>query len=195
MLDVPLGISPGDMERKAMDTQGLKDLFNELEFKTLASRILASTKQPKEETGRLAAEESRAQSKRKSNEGPAPESGTLFGSPATATSEETETHLKTIDQVDHHYELVSDFEGVVKLSETLSGLQEFCFDTETTGLDPIESELVGIAFSWLPHQGIYVAFGQDKKEMLSWLKEIARPLSDPGIGKTGQIPAGPGRIR
>lgn len=184
--DVPLGISPGEMERKPPNQQHLKELFNELEFRNLASRILGNTDQMKAQSDGPTVEEPTGQLNAESNEGPPPEAGTLFGNPLSVIPEETLSQFKTIDQVDHRYELVNDFEGVKKLAEILSGLKEFCFDTETTGLDPIESEIVGIAFSWLPQQGVYVAFGQDRKEMLSWLEEIAKPLGNPSIQKNGQ---------
>jgi len=166
VLDVPVQISPTEMKRKNQDNMALKMLFNELEFKNLASRILGNLEQPKEEPAHVA--------------------GTLFGIPAAIEPEETISAFNTIDTVEHRYVLVNNLEGIRELVKTLSGLEEFCFDTETTGLDPIEAELVGIAFSWQSHQGVYVAFGQDEKEMLSWLDEISKPFSNPSIGKTGQ---------
>ncbi len=166
VLDVPTGISSSEMVRKNPDQNLLKDLFNELEFKNLASRILGNIPQQKEE--------------------PAHAAGTLFGLSAAGASEESIPDYKTIDTVEHWYDLVSDPGSVRKLAETLSGLDEFCFDTETTGLDPIEAELVGIAFSWKAHRGVYVAFGQDRKEVLALLEVLAKPFSDPFIGKTGQ---------
>ncbi|MFH0759277.1 MAG: DNA polymerase I [Bacteroidota bacterium] len=164
--DVPTGISSSEMVRKIPDQNLLRDLFNELEFKNLASRILGNLPQQKEETSHA--------------------TGTLFDLPAAEASGEAIPDYKTIDTVKHRYDLVTDPGGVRKLAETLADLDEFCFDTETTGLDPIEAELVGIAFSWKAHQGVYVAFGQERKEVLALLEELAKPFSDPSIGKTGQ---------
>ncbi len=94
--------------------------------------------------------------------------------------------LKNIDSVDHSYHLVSDYEGVQDLAKTLSGLKSFCFDTETTGLDPIEAQLVGISFSWEAQQGYYVAMGEDRKEVKKWLALLEKPLSNEKTEKIGQ---------
>ncbi|MCK4750718.1 MAG: DNA polymerase I [Bacteroidales bacterium] len=166
-LDVPIQRKPGELERKRLDHEVLKNLFNELEFKTLANRILTS--QPEQEVHPAVGDQ-----------------GILFGSAEIEIPGEVMHNFRTIETVDHSYELVSDLNGVKKLAGRLSGLDEFCFDTETTGLDPIEAELVGIAFSWKAHEATYVAFGNDAEEMKTWVRELAAPFQDPKIGKTGQ---------
>jgi DNA polymerase-1 len=61
-----------------------------------------------------------------------------------------------------------------------------CFDTETTGLNPLTAELVGIAFSWVAGKGFYVPFPEDKNEAKS-LIEILRPFfENESIEKIGQ---------
>ncbi|MEN8156415.1 MAG: DNA polymerase I [Bacteroidota bacterium] len=171
--DVPVKISPSEMQRREIDKSQLAELFNELEFKNIASRILGSESQQINSPQTTGAAEPGMM-------------GTLFAVADGEGSQEKLPEFRTLDTVDHHYELVSDTKGVKALAATLSGLDEFCFDTETTGLDPIEAELVGIAFSWKAHQGFYVAFTADDQEIREWLMELALPLSDPSIGKTGQ---------
>ncbi|MCK5136871.1 MAG: DNA polymerase I [Bacteroidales bacterium] len=166
-LEVPVQQAPGDLERKEMNRAALKELFKELEFKNLTNRILGD----------------------QSVHTPAPapsDQGTLFGSTETEDDAAEGHTFRTIETVDHQYELINDLEGVKDLARKLSGMDEFCFDTETTGLDPIEAELVGIAFSWKAHKATYVAFRNDTREVRSWINELAAPFQDPRIGKIGQ---------
>lgn len=175
VLDVPVDISAADMDRRSMDQAALIELFNELEFKNISNRILRGNVNP----------DQRIDSKpRSSVTAGAP--GTLFGPPIEEEVEQAGQHLLDINSVDHHYELVDDTEGVKRLVATLSGLDAFCFDTETTGIDPIQALLVGIAFSWENHRGYYVAMGEDEKEMEEWLKLLEPTFSNPDIEKYGQ---------
>ena len=167
VLDVPVRVTPSEMQRRAMNQTALRELFNDLEFKNLASRVLANQPGPSIE--------------------PAPgPPGTLFGIPGADNEEQEGPVFRTIETVDHRYDLVSDLEGVRALASILSTLDEFCFDTETTGIDPMEAELVGIAFSWEAHRAHYVAFGNDRDEIFAWLKELTAPFTDPSIRKIGQ---------
>lgn len=174
-LDVPVEITTEEMLRVPLDSQALTELFNELEFKNIGTRVLAQQGQEAVETG----------TKSKSA-APAGMAGTLFGPPAENPEEETENRLQSIKTVDHQYQLVNDMEGLKQLTEDLSGQKSFCFDTETTGIDPIEAQLVGIAFSWEANKGYYVALSEDRKVVLEWLKVLEAPFTNPDIEKIGQ---------
>jgi DNA polymerase-1 len=171
IVDIPLDMSTSAMARQAMDRSALRDLFNELEFKNLAARILADKPEPV--TGPSA-------------EMPATAPGTLFGDPGTEVGERADPDFKTIETSKHNYVLIQELEGIRALAGTLSTLEEFCFDTETTGLDPLEAKLVGIAFSWNAREAYYIAFGNDDQEVQSWVEELKAPFTNPAIGKTGQ---------
>ena len=80
---------------------------------------------------------------------------------AKAEPAATAANLKTIADVPHEYHLVATAAERAKLIQTLQKLDCFCFDTETTGLDPKEARLVGLAFSFAPHTGYYVPVPQD----------------------------------
>jgi len=166
-LDVPLGKSAEDLERKKINYNELKDLFNELEFRNLGTRILGDA--PPEKVASKPGGQ-----------------GNLFGDmEMDQTGADTPTY-RSIESVDHSYELIKDLAGVQALSEKLLKLDSFCFDTETTGIDPIEAELVGIAFSWKEHTASYVAFSENPEEISSWLEVLSLPLLDPDIEKIGQ---------
>ncbi len=175
VLDVPIKINTSEMARRPLNYQVLKDLFDELEFKNIASRILSGQPGDSPEVVENA-----------NSATPAGAFGTLFGPPAEEPGQESGKHLHRIETVDHRYHLINDYEGVKKLSGLLSGLKSFCFDTETTGIDPIEAQLVGIAFSWEAHQGYYVAMGEERNEVLEWLKLLEAPFNNMEIEKCGQ---------
>jgi len=174
-LNVPVEISPKEMARNPLNQEALSKLFNELEFKNLATRIL------RQHSG-----ENRKVDSNISSANPPAMAGTLFGPPAGSAGDESVSNLKSIETLEHHYELVNDYDGVKKLADTLSSLKSFCFDTETTGLDPINAQLVGIAFSWKAHNGYYIALGEDASEVSQWLDILKVPFSDPEIEKCGQ---------
>jgi DNA polymerase-1 len=67
----------------------------------------------------------------------------------------------------------------------LQNLKCFCFDTETTSLDPKQARLVGLAFSFGPHTGYYVPVPQDAAEAKAILDEFRPVLESEGIEKVG----------
>ena len=74
-----------------------------------------------------------------------------------------------------------------KLIQTLQKLDSFCFDTETTSLDPKEARLVGLAFSFAPHTGYYVPVPQDagSRPTRACLDEFRPVLESERIEKVG----------
>lgn len=176
-LDVPVQHTPGDFIRKELDKSALEDVFKELEFKTLAKRIL--------EKAPSAAEGSGADALKTAQPGPGQQAN-LFGDYSEQQELKAEGSFASIDSVEHHYQLINSLEGVQSLADELAGLQSFCFDTETTGLDPLESELVGIAFSWEAHHARYIAFGEDKEEVLRWLEPLQGVFNNENSEKIGQ---------
>jgi len=176
-LDVPVKEAPGDLIRKDLNRDKLSSLFNELEFKALANRILKSSQE--DSSGNAAPHKEKAQAGLVGQT-------TLFGDPAGNESVVRESSLASIDSVEHQYRLISTKVEIQELAKELSGLQSFCFDTETTGLDPLEAELVGIAFSWEAHRAAYIAFGEDRKETNSRLEPLKEVFCNEAIEKVGQ---------
>lgn len=165
VVDVPVeGIRLDAMEREDPEEASLKTLFNELEFKNLAKRILGSTEGVK------------------TQEQAAP--GTLFAVPSA--EEKEASPFSTIHEVTHEYVLADDEASITRLVDELSRQRAFCFDSETTGLDPIESELVGLAFSWEAQHAVYVPFPEDEQACRSRLRHFSALFEDRDIEKIGQ---------
>ena len=103
----------------------------------------------------------------------------LFDNPETS-------QYKTIKDIEHSYYLVENKEDSYKLVSELLLQKEVCFDTETTSLNELEAELVGMAFSWEKHKGYYVLF-PESKELTQEILEIFRPFfENSSITKIGQ---------
>jgi len=166
-LNVPVSVSAEDLKRREMDREALKNLFEELEFKNIAQRIL--TEAP--EASPAPAREGQAN---------------LFGETPIEEKFTKKSSYKSIESVQHKYTLIDTKTDLAKLAEALSGLEGFCFDTETTGLDTMEAELVGIAFSWKAHEAVYVHFPPEAREIHDWLGLLKEPFEDHSIEKTGQ---------
>jgi DNA polymerase I len=94
-------------------------------------------------------------------------------------------NLKTIADVPHEYHTVITAAQRAELIQTLTGRDSFCFDTETTSLDPKAARLVGLAFSTAPHAGYYVPVPQDVEEARKILEEFRPALEAEHIEKVG----------
>ncbi|MBP7273463.1 MAG: DNA polymerase I [Saprospiraceae bacterium] len=96
------------------------------------------------------------------------------------------THYKTIADVSHQYFLVDSDAAISDLINTLSQLTEFCFDTESTGIDANIAELVGISFSYKNHTGYYVPISSNQDAAKKRIQLFKPILENPKILKIGQ---------
>ncbi len=120
----------------------------------------------------------------KQESAPAAESwqGTLFGKESLPFSSEK----SSVENVSHDYVLLKTTSEIREFVKKLLTLKEFCFDTETTSINALESELVAMSFSWKKGNGYLIHFPESQKETKAIL-EIVRPvLEDSGILKIGQ---------
>ena len=156
-----------DLERRAVDNDLLTSSFSELEFKTLSARILGREGKPPVEKQHIQA--------------------SLFDDfntiPAT---NESVSDFDNIQNTKHNYILADTPFKRKELIRELARQKEFCFDTETTGLDVLNSELVGIAFSYKDYNGWYVPFPESKDETRQILIEFSDLFLDKNITKIGQ---------
>jgi DNA polymerase-1 len=147
---VPVEFHEEDFLIKEWNKEMLKDVFNELEFKSIGRRLLG------EEFGGEPAATTKKGSGIQAD---------LFSS-AVETADEAATISivqpgQNISNTPHEYEAVES-EGEFKaLLEELNRNTEISFDTETTGIDANEADLVGLSFSVAPHRGWYVPLPPD----------------------------------
>jgi DNA polymerase-1 len=171
-LNVPVELNEKELITEIPDSQKLKVLFDELEFKNVAARILSE----------IDKHEKPAEGKPKTLSQESTQGSLFFG------TEETQemTPKSTINDVSHNYILISDESELKKIMHQAGMQKEICFDTETTNIDPHNAEIVAIAFSWEKGSGYLIHFPESPDETKKLL-EIIRPLLEStGILKIGQ---------
>jgi DNA polymerase I len=170
--NVPVEFKETDLELEVPDPVKLKALFDELEFKTIAARILS--------------EIDKSEKPRESQQLFAPNGDSLQGSLFEAQAVEPLATKASIENVEHSYFLLETASGIKEFVGKVNSLKEFCFDSETTSIDPLEAELVALTFSWEKGTGYLIHFPESRKETEDIL-EIVRPLfENPATLKIGQ---------
>ena len=138
--DVPLPIGISDCARVGFDVSALREIFAKLEFKGLDKRIGAA---PADDLFAAAEAAQAAQAAAADNE---PAQLDLFSMP----------QLKSINDTAHTYKLVNTPEARAELAAALAAAPRWAFDTETTGLDPLQDKLLGMSFCIKAHEAYYV---------------------------------------
>lgn len=179
ILDAPVELDEAGLEMCAPSKDLLEPLFAELEFRTLGRRVFGDD---------FTITETRAVSIQTD----------LFGNPiatgrTTMTVDVTDiaeppvhTDAKNIDNVPHEYHLADTPEKRAELIALLKTQASFCFDTETTGTDVNNCELVGLSFAIKAHEGWYVPIPANQVEATAIVGEFKDIMEDAAIGKTGQ---------
>ena len=93
---------------------------------------------------------------------------------------------KNINNTTHNYILVDTIEKINELVAKLSKQKEICFDTETTGLDANDAELVGLSFSYEPYEAYYIPCPKDQDETKRIIAQLADLFNDAGKTWIGQ---------
>ncbi|HSU29148.1 MAG TPA: DNA polymerase I [Chitinophagaceae bacterium] len=171
--DVPVKFHEEDFRLKEWDKEKLKDVFLELEFKTLGKRLLG------EDFNVFKTAPEGVQTDLFGNiveSAPAEKKDAVAGSDPGGDSGSTGfAASKNIGNTPHKYHAVTDAAGIKKLVAELKKHEEICFDTETTGIDANDAELVGLSFAVKPGEAWYIPCPPDPaktKEILSWFEPL-----------------------
>ncbi|MBP6977944.1 MAG: DNA polymerase I [Bacteroidales bacterium] len=171
ILDAPVELNEEELVITEPDLEGLKELFEEIEFRTFAQRIF--TDYSVERPGQYLQQEISQPD--------------LFTSAGQEISAEIPADsLKTIRTVKHAYHLTDTPEKRRDLIGILKEQGFFCFDTETTGLDANNSQLVGLSFAVRPWEAWYVPLPPVWEDAFAILQEFKSLLEDTAIEKIGQ---------
>ena len=164
--DVPMELNLDELKLQSPDEEKLGEIFAELEFKTLANKILNKAEQkPKSINQRL----------------------DLFAvNPPDGQVISENTSFESIKTVEHDYKLIDNQEEARKLCDFFRTKQILSLDTETTSLSPIDAELVGLCFAVEAHQAFYVAIPNDREEALQYVNIFKPIYENPSILKIGQ---------
>ncbi len=164
ILDVPIEFNTKNLTRDELNKEALIEVFEDLEFRTLIQR--------------LNLREAPAQTEMNFQ-------GTLFdmGSPEIVSAGKIQN---TIDTVPHQYYLVETAMQRASLRAELSVQDEFCFDTETTGLDTQSEEIVCLSFAFRSHEAFCVTLPTKFEEAKKVIEEFSDIFTDENITKIGQ---------
>jgi len=189
--NAPVEFHEDDFRVREMNKDALRDVFAELEFKTLGKRILGEE---------FAITVSGKDFIKK--EQPVGVQTDLFGNiieskpEPTVTVEQAATNgndtseaitvSRNIHNTQHEYEAIQDDAGIKKLVALLKKYDEICFDTETTGIDANDAELVGLSFSVKPGEAWYIPCPPDQNRTREILKLFEPLFSDKNKTWIGQ---------
>ncbi len=189
MLDVPVDFNAKDLEMSEPDIEGVKTIFEGLEFRRLTDNFLKTfSKETAVQPSNQVSVETKKEAAPKKPTSAGAGQFSLFGSDISTTEEKTETTSgrKTISTTEHLYQSVGTGMAMTLFVSNLLKQKSVCFDTETTGLNPITAELVGIAFSWEVGKGFYVPFPEDRKEAQALIEQLRPFFEADNIEKIGQ---------
>ncbi len=175
--DVPIALDMDALACQEPDADALRKLFDELEFRSLAERVLgrasasaSSPTPPDAFAGPLFAQAGGA------SRNPAPVQGDLFAIfPAEGTGDAENSILDTLESITVDYQLVDTEEGIRQMLQKLLTSEILSIDTETTSTEPMEAELVGASFSDAENRAWYVAIPHDR-EKARQMVNLLRPL-------------------
>lgn len=165
ILDVPIELDEKSLIREEPDKETLIELFTELEFRTLSKRVLGEEIVVKRDDDTQL---------------------DLFGSNDSQDTNLPASEVKTIENTSVDYQLVDNQKAIDALIKHLSKEKCFCFDTETTGIDPLQAELVGMSFAIEPGTAYYVPASENQQEALTLVQQFKPLFEDATIQKIGQ---------
>lgn len=159
--DVPIDFKKEEFQREELNKEKLKAIFDEMEFRNLSERL--NLDQARQEKGIQQ---------------------TLFGEPQILFDKSSKKN--NINSLPHQYYLVENEMQRASLRAELSVTDEFCFDTETTGIDTHNSDIICISFSFRKHEAYCVTLPSVFTEAKKVLEEFKEIFEDENILKIGQ---------
>lgn len=188
MLDVPVDFNAKDFELDHPDVEKVKEIFQELEFRRLTDNFLKTFSTETPTTNQSTKPSDATETKATPTEVKSAGAGqfSLFGANIASAEAPTENSRKTAETVSHFYQSVAPGMATKLFIKNLMNQTSVCFDTETTGLNPLIAELVGIAFSYEIGKGFYLPFPEDKNEAQALIEQLRPFFESETIEKVGQ---------
>jgi DNA polymerase-1 len=183
-LDCPVTFHQEDFELNTPDYEKIAEIFNDLEFRRMAEQFqkifssnTASPKMVDTEVGKPTESKKKPQDENQTS---------LFGDESTDLFTASQSLFNNLENTEHLYQTVQGDLGVRLLLQNLLQQKTVCVDTETTGLDALNAELVGIAFSYEKGKGYYVPFPENQEEAQRLIEKLRPFFENESIEKVGQ---------
>ena len=182
MLDCPIEFKEEDYVLSKPKFQEINGIFQELEFRRMWDTLNKIFVNPASAEGKI--RENKKQDPRNKKQ---EQTGQLdlFASPLSDNIPIV-TGFKTIENTEHLYQSVETPMARKLFIGKLLQQKSVCFDTETTSLNTLEAELVGIAFSYAKGKGYYIPFPENREEAQVLIEELRPFFEDETIEKIGQ---------
>lgn len=192
LLDCPVEFNAEDFELSKPDVEKTDALFNELEFRQMKAQFdkyfgtgkeydeidtngngtSSDTPQPAKKTPA-----------KKSNE----DQFDLFGFSDEESGEaKTNSSYASLENTSHNYTIIQGELGTKLFLQNLLNQTSVCFDTETTGIDALNAELVGMSFSWQKGEAFYIPFPENQDEAQVLVDKFKPFFENENIEKIGQ---------
>lgn len=164
--DVPIDFKIEDFERKKLNEEKIQELFEELEFHSLINRVLKENKTTVLRN---------------------PIQLDMFAEMQDNVSNENKySNLIELKDVKHTYYLIDNETKTSNLIAKINNQKICAFDTETSGIDPVTSELVGMSFSFQEKEAYYVPLIGNFEKKLSIINKFSNFFENENICKIGQ---------
>ena len=175
-VDVPIRLDMNSLVREQADEDTLRKIFEELEFRTLMERIFKKESSPASPiAGTLFNQEN------------GPVQGNLFEEfTPDHTNEEKKSNLESLNSLNYDYQLIDTEEKRNEIIKKLLTSEILALDTETTGTDPMDAELVGMSFSITENQAFYVPVPAEREEAIKIVREFEPVFKNEKSLKVGQ---------
>lgn len=185
--DVPVELDMDSLKFNGPDEQKLMKMFEDLEFRSLMFRVKSKQSAPSlfpEEESTPAQPEPDAAARPAKNDGFHGDLFDLFQPEVQPVQEFS--NLSDIKKTQHSYYLIETEKDAESLAHKISTQEYFCFDTETTGTNPITAKIVGLSVAMKEHEAWYVTMPREEEAKQRML-EIFRPVfENSSIQKIGQ---------
>ncbi len=155
----PVQFKAGDYRLSEPDTTALRELFEELEFRSLKNEILSAFQSPRDAEEKKASAVAKPGVQQTLFDLPEPRPKASSSNPAAEGSS-----LAHVGNVEHRYRLASSEKEWASLIKTLKNQKAFAWDTETTEIDPNRASLVGMSFAVRPKEAWFVPIPEDEKK-------------------------------
>jgi DNA polymerase-1 len=187
LLDCPVTFDADDYELSKPDVEKTDALFQELEFRQMKTQFDKLYDSPPTPEGGAEEETVKKVVSKKTND----EQFDLFGfyNDSEATPSllgKVGMGLATLENTSHFYQMIQGDLPTKLLLQNLIKQTSVCFDTETTGLDALNAELVGISFSFEKGKGFYVPFPENEEEAQNLIEKFRPFFENENIEKIGQ---------
>ncbi|MEA5140612.1 DNA polymerase I [Arcicella rigui] len=189
--EVPVTFDEEDLKVVEVNKELLSPLLDELEFRTLRRRLLGEEAVVEQPTAIPEAKKATAAGKAKASSGQFDLFGSIVEEKKLELFDETDTPAEsnpkaTIDTTVHQYHLIDTPELRQSLIHFLSLQDEICFDTETTSVDAVEADLVGLSFAYRAGEAYYVPTPANREETQAIVDEFKPIFANEKITKIAQ---------